>query len=234
MKAYKGFNKDMTCRGFRFEEGKTYEEQEAVLCEKGFHACENPLDVFRYYSPADLCEYHEVELEETQKSSGEDDSKVCGKKITIGAKLGVKGLVEAFVQIITENTKKNNVKNDGAKIGSSGYSAHIGSSGGRAKIGSSGNNAHIGSTGDSAKIGSSGNWTNIEAQGKNSVIVCAGNGCKVKAAQGDWITLAEWEVVDGEYTPVCVKTVRVDGETIKADTWYTLKDGEFAEVDNAE
>lgn len=198
MKAYKGFNKDMTCQGFRFEEGETYEEQEAVLCEKGFHACTNPLDVFRYYSPADLCEYHEVELEGTQKSSGLDDSKVCGKKITIGAKLGVKGLVEAFVQIVTENTKKKNVKDACAKIGSSG---------------------------DSAKI---------EAQGRNSVIMCAGNRCKVKAAQGDWITLAEWKVVDGEYTPVCAKTVRVDGETIKADTWYTLKDGEFAEVDNAE
>ena len=45
MKAYKGFKADMTCRGFKYEVGKTYKTDKAVLCECGFHACEHPLDV---------------------------------------------------------------------------------------------------------------------------------------------------------------------------------------------
>ena len=63
MKAYKGFNKDMTCRGFQFKEGETYIEDKAELCRNGFHACERPLDIFAYYSPAESV-YHEVELDD--------------------------------------------------------------------------------------------------------------------------------------------------------------------------
>ena len=113
---------------------------------------------------------------------------------------------------------------DYAKIGSSGYYAQIGSSGNSAKIGSSGYYAQIGSSGDSAKIGSS---------GVDSVICCAGHGCTVKAKIGSWITLAEWEYSKekGRSVPRCVKTEYVDGEKIKADTWYCLKNGEFVEAE---
>ena len=97
----------------------------------------------------------------------------------------------------------------------------MGSSGVLAKIVSSGDRAQIGSSGDSAQIGSS---------GKNSVICCAGKGCKAKAKVGSWITLAEWKIVNGEYTPVCVKTERVDGEKIKEYTYYKLENGEFVEA----
>lgn len=79
MKAYKGFNKDMTCRGFQFEEGKTYEEKEAKLCETGFHACENPLDCYNYYAPGGSV-YHEVELDDVSDERNNDDTKVCAKK----------------------------------------------------------------------------------------------------------------------------------------------------------
>ena len=119
---------------------------------------------------------------------------------------------------------------DYAKIGSSGDSAQIGSSGDSAKIGSSGYYAKIGSSGDSAQIGSSGDYAKIDSTGKNAVIMCAGNECKAKAKIGSWITLAEWQWVNDEYTPVCVKTERVDGERIKEDTYYALKDGEFVEI----
>ena len=85
MKAYKGFNKDMTCRGFKFEEGKTYEESEAILCKRGFHACTNPIDVFTYYPPATSV-YHEVELDDVSKGE-EEDTKICGRKIKIGKQL---------------------------------------------------------------------------------------------------------------------------------------------------
>ena len=119
-----------------------------------------------------------------------------------------------------------------AQIGSSGDYAQIGSSGDSAKIGSSGYSAKIGSSGYSAKIGSSGDYAQIGSTGEDSVIMCAGNKSKAKAKIGSWITLAEWEWSDDKnrYVPVCVKTEYVDGENIKADTWYQLKNGKFVEV----
>ena len=130
---------------------------------------------------------------------------------------------------------------DYAKIGSSGYSAQIGSSGDYAKIGSSGYSAQIGSSGDSAKIGSSGDYAKIgssgyyakiDSTGEDSVIMCAGDSSIAKAKVGSWITLAEWKWNDEKKrdVPVCVKTEYVDGENIKADTWYKLKNGKFVEV----
>ena len=118
-----------------------------------------------------------------------------------------------------------------AKIGSSGDGAKIGSSGNNAKIGSSGNNAKIGSSGDGAKIGSSGNNAKIDSTGKDCVIMCAGINSVAKASKGSWITLSEWSYSEGKqrYIPICVKTEFVDGEKIKADTYYSLKGGVFVE-----
>ena len=84
IKAYKGFNADMTCRGFQFKEGETYAEGKAKLCNSGFHACEDPIDCLGYYSPADSAVFHEVELDEVSEERG-NDTKICGKKIKIGA-----------------------------------------------------------------------------------------------------------------------------------------------------
>ena len=121
---------------------------------------------------------------------------------------------------------------DSAKIGSSGDSAKIGSSGYYAKIGSSGDYAKIGSSGYSAKIGSSGDSDKIDSTGEDSVIMCSGNSSIAKAKVGSWITLAEWKWSDEKKrdVPACVKTEYVDGENIKADTWYQLKNGKFVEV----
>ena len=129
---------------------------------------------------------------------------------------------------------------DYAKIGSSGYYAKIGSSGDSAKIGSSGDSAQIGSSGDSAKIGSSGYYAKIgssgdsaqiESTGKHSVVMAAGNNSIAKAKIGSWITLSEWDCINGVWIPICVKTEQVDGERIKADTFYKLVNGEFKEVE---
>ena len=119
-----------------------------------------------------------------------------------------------------------------AQIGSSGDYAHIGSSGYYAHIGSSGDSAHIGSSGDYAKIGSSGDYAKINSTGEDSVIMCAGKESKAKAKAGSWITLSEWKWNDDKKrrVPVCVKTEYVDGNNIKADTWYRLLKGEFIEV----
>ena len=120
-----------------------------------------------------------------------------------------------------------------AQIGSSGYSAQIGSSGDSAKIGSSGYSAQIGSSGYYAQIGSSGDYAQINSTGEDAVIMCAGRKSKAKGKKGSWITLAEWvkDEEKGRYVPICVKTERVDGEKIKDDTYYTLKNGEFSEVE---
>ena len=99
MKAYKGFNEDMTCRGFQFKEGETYTEDKAELCKSGFHACERPLDTFAYYPPCESV-YHEVELDDVCEKSKEGDTKICGKRIRIGAALDIKGLVSAQFEYV--------------------------------------------------------------------------------------------------------------------------------------
>ena len=221
MKAYKGFNKDFTCRGFQFEEGKEYEEEEAVLCEKGFHACTNPLDVLNYYNDVEG-KYCEVELDEVSNDKKENDSKICGKRIKINAEIGFVGLFKMGIEWLKEQTIFS--KNDTKELEkSSGDDAQIGSSGDGAKIGSSGNYAQIGSSGNYAQIGSS---------GKNSVVMCAGNNSIAKAKIGSWITLAEWGRDDnGDWIPINVVTKRVDGVEIKEDTYYKLVNGVFTEVD---
>lgn len=117
------------------------------------------------------------------------------------------------------------------KIHSSGDNARIGSTGGDNKISSSGYSAKIGSSGNSARISSSGNSARVYSTGEDSVICCAGDDSIAKASLGSWITLSEWRYSDEKHrkVPVCVKTEYVDGERIKADTWYKLVDGEFKE-----
>ena len=186
MKAYKGFNKDFTCKGFQFEEGKEYEEEEAVLCEKGFHACTNPLDVLNYYNDVEG-KYCEVELDEVSNDKKENDSKICGKRIKINAEIGFVGLFKMGIEWLKEQTifSKNDTKElekssgDDAKIGSSGNYAKIGSSGYGAKIGSSGDDAKIGSSGDDAQIGSSGNYAKIGSSGYGAQIGSSGDGAQI-------------------------------------------------------
>ena len=120
MKAYKGFNKDMTCRGFQFEEGKTYVEQEAELCSKGFHACMMPLDCLNYYHLNDSV-YHEVDLDEVDPRR-ENDSKVCGKKIRIGAQLSIGDIVKASVEYV--KTEARTTTGDWAHSATTGDWAH--------------------------------------------------------------------------------------------------------------
>ena len=138
-----------------------------------------------------------------------------------GAKIGSSG-----------NDAKIGSSGYGAQIGSSGNGAKIGSSGNGAKIGSSGYGAQIGSSGYGAKIGSFGNGAKIDSTGEDCVIMCAGINSVAKASKGSWITLSEWSYSDKKqrYIPVCVKTEFVDGEKIKADTYYKLDGGVFKEI----
>ena len=241
MKGYKGFNPGLICKDKQYQENTVFEEPEAKICEKGMHFCENPFDVLDYYdlirSDGTPNEFTEVEALDEPKT--DDKKKFCSRKLKIGVKLELSGFIKACVNFVLEKTiaempSENVDSGYSAQIGSSGDSARIGSSGYYARIGSSGYSARIGSSGYSARIGSSGDYAQINCTGSDSVICCAGRGSVVKASIGCWITLAEWEY-DGakqRYVPVCVKTEYVDGEKIKADTPYTLKNGEFVEAES--
>ena len=253
--SYKGFDKNMECRGFKYEVGKEYEmDGEIKCCNRGFHACKSPIEVWDYY---DMLNSRFAEVEQSGKIDEEEKStKICSSRIKIKAELKLADIINIGVEWLKDITSPSKIKEDGvlndngyrrkqigssgdsAKIGSSGDYAKIGSSGNSAQIGSSGNSAQIGSSGDSAKIGSSGDYANIgssgdyaqiDSTGEDSVIMCAGNESKAKAKVGSWITLAEWKWSDekNRNVPVCVKTEYVDGENIKADTWYQLKNGKF-------
>jgi hypothetical protein len=233
--AYKGFNKDLTCRGFQYEVGKEYVEEKVSICNSGFHACENPFDVLDFYG--DVLNNRFCKVEQSGLIE-KDDKKQVSSKIKVVAEIGFAGLFKAGVEWIKEITNPMHVieetsgNNDKNKIGSSGYSAKIGSSGDYAKIGSSGDYAQIGSSGYSARIGSSGDYAKIDSAGEDSVICCAGNNSAVRAKKGSWITLSEWRYSEEKRrnVPICVKTEYVDGEKIKEDTWYKLDKGDFVEV----
>ena len=239
LNGYKAFDPGMICKGKQYQENTDYEEEGGKICEKGMmHYCVNPFDVLNFYplvnDSGKISDFAAVESLEEPVSG--DDGKFATKKLHIGIKLGLAGFVNACIDYIKKETIVNapssTVESDSAKIGNSGDYAQIGSSGNSAKIGSSGDYAKIGSSGDYAQIGSSGNSAQIESAGKDSVICCAGRDSAVKAKAGSWITLAEWEYSEAKnrYVPKCVKTEYVDGERIKADIWYKLIDGEFAEV----
>ena len=229
--SYKGFDKNMKCRGFQYEVGKEYEmDGEVKCCNQGFHACKSPMEVWDYY---DMLDSRYAEVEQSGKiDAGENSTKVCSSRIKIKAELKLADIINIGVEWLKDITSPSKVKTDGELNDNGDRRKQIGSSGDSAKIGSSGNSAQIGSSGDYAKIGSSGNYAQIDSTGEDSVIMCAGNSSRAKAKLGSWITLAEWKWSDEKKrdVPVCVKTEYVDGDNIKADTWYKLKNRKFVEV----
>ena len=228
---YKAYEPGLVCRGYQYEEGKTYKKNGHGVCVGGVtHYCVNPFDVLNHYplvrNDGKFSEFTTVEA--IDEPVTDDNQKFATSTIKIGVKLGFSGFIKACIDFACEKTIKNMPSNkvnkgDYAQIGSSGDFAQIGSSGDFAKIGSSGDFAQIGSSGDSAQIDISGNTSVGAAIGINSII---------KGAVGNWITLAEWAYDSDKQrcAPVCVKSAQIDGEIIKADTWYKLADGEFVEV----
>ena len=212
MKAYKGFDKDMKCRGFQYEVGRTYEEPKAVLCASGFHAVENPLDALNHYPLLDdneiMNRFAEVDLDATdEKISG--DSKRVGKKISIKAELDLHGLIKAAVSFIFENTNKSR---NTEKI-------------------SDEKDAQLAASGDGSQLAASGYGSQLAASGDNCVVMVAGQNGIAKANKGSWIALAEWASEGGKYIPIHVVTRKVDGKHIKSDTWYRLVGGKFVVVE---
>ena len=259
LKTYKAFDKDLSCRGFKYEVGKEYEETGDIkACEKGFHACPYPLDVFGYYAPAGsrFCE-----VEKSGKIDDSESDKVCSSKIRIGAELDIRGLVKAAISFVKERCTNECNAEPGkpATAGDSGaatagnYGAATAGYRGAATAGNYGaataGNSGAATAGDSGAAtagdygaatagyrgaATAGDYGAATARGKastgsNGLSMARGNNVQVKGGIGAILVIAEeredtCDIVDW-------KAVLVDGEVVKADTWYRLENGELVEVD---
>ena len=261
LKTYKGFNKDMTCRGFQFEEGKEYKEEKAETCKSGFHACEYPLDVFNYYPPNESV-FHEVE-QSGDISRDSENSKVASTKIKIGASINIAGLVKAAIEYTTKRVKKENGSDE--DYGASSATGYCGASSATGDYGASSATGYCGAssaTGDNGASSATGNCGASSATGncgassatgycgassatgykgassaedKESIAIAWGYKSKAKGVKGSHLVFADWEGNEDEYykpdswTLKGAKMVQVDGEIIKENTWYVIKNGEIVE-----
>ena len=210
IKGYKGFDKDLKCRGFQYETGKEYSTDKAVACKTGFHYCENPMDVLGFYAPCDdtgtpnrFCE-----VEGSGDFDKSESDKLCCTHLKVKAEIGLNGLIKAGVQFILNRVKWN----DNKATNTGNYSAAT-------------------NTGDYSAATNTGDYSAASVEGKESVVIVTGRNSKAKGALGCWIVLTERSNWNGETCPIKeVKAFKVDGETIKADTWYKLVEGEPVEV----
>lgn len=193
IKSYKGFNKDMTCKNKQYEVGKDYEEDKAVACECGMHACEYPLDCFKYYPPSKSVY---CEVEQSGDISRHDDSKIASTKMRIGAQLNIAGIVNAAIKYTKEKVEKTCIESKSATAGYCGAATSRGKS----------------------------------STGENGLSVARGKGVKAKGGLGSILVIAEEEQNSCKISSW--KAVVVDGVNIKADTWYTFKDGELIEAED--
>ena len=223
MKGYKGFDNDFQCRGYQFEPGKTYEHDgDAKACESGFHFCENPFDVWCYYPPSDS-RFAEVEGSgKTDKHYG--DSKVACTKLHVGAEISLNAFVNAGVKFIldrvTPEKKETNTGNQSAATNTGNWSAAT----------NTGNWSAATNTGTRSAATNTGTRSAATVEGKESIAMATGIEGKAKGKKSCWLVLAEWKERKDGWHIKDVKSVAVDGKTIKEDTFYTLKGGKFVEV----
>ena len=207
MRAFKGFNKDLTCRGYQYEEGKEFHTERAECCDTGFHACEYPLDCFGYYDPAHSV-FHEVELSgEMDKSR--DNTKVCATDIKIGARLSIAGLVKMAIDFTMSKVNKE--------------------AGSDERHGFASATGYKGASSVSDPTGVAVAWGH-EARAKgckgSHLILSDWKYVGARYSDGDYMDPYDkesWELIGA-------KMVVVDGEKIKEDTYYRCIEGEIVEV----
>nr|DAL19909.1 MAG TPA_asm: hypothetical protein [Caudoviricetes sp.] len=223
MHGFKAYEPGLICRGHKYEENTVYKKSGYGICVPGVtHYCVNPFDVLDHYPlvrpDGQFSDFTTVEAIDPPVT--DDDKKFATSTIKIGVKLGLSGFINACVDFLFEKTIKKMPKPEAVDVSND---AQIGSSGDDAQIGSSGKYAQIGSSGDDAKI---------TIENYHGVAAAVGKRGKIKASIGTWCTLAEYGEWDGEgYPCICVKSYQVDGEIIKADVFYTLRNGEIVEAE---
>ena len=222
--SYKGTDKDMKCRGYQYELGKEYETGKAKACSAGFYGCEYPLDVFGYYPPG-TSRYFKCEQSGKIDRDG-DDSKIASTKIKLNAEIGIPDLVKAAFEYTKAHTTTEHTDPKMATAGE--YGAATAGYRGAATAGYRG--AATASYCGAATAGEYGAATSRgrSATGKNGLSVARGSNVMVKGGLGALLVIAEEK--SDSYDIKEYKVAVVDGEKIKADTWYRLKDGELAEV----
>ena len=207
MKAFKGFNKDLTCRGYQYEEGKEFHTERAECCDTGFHACEYPLDCFGYYDPAHSV-YHEVELSGEMDKSG-DNTKVCATDIKIGARLSIAGLVKMAIDFTMSKVNKE--------------------AGSDERHGFASATGYKGASSVSDPTGVAVAWGHeARAKGCKGAHLILSDWKYVGARYSDGDYMDPYDKESWELTGA--KMVVVDGEKIKEDTYYRCIEGEIVEV----
>lgn len=209
MIAYKGFDKDLKCKGFQYEIGKTYEEPEAELCKCGFHACKYPLDVFRYYAPSSS-RYCVVELEDVSESTDANETKCCAKKITILREITVNDMIQASVSYLKKH-----------------YNFNTTNTGYRSAATNTGEKSVASNTGNWSTATNTGDWGTAEVSCKESIAIVTGYQSKASGEIGCWLVLTER---DDEWHIVSMQAVKVDGKEILPNVYYTLKDDKVVEA----
>ena len=263
MKGYKAFKKGLICdstgnKPFQFAENTVFEERKAEVCKSGFHFCAEPMDVLNYYPPES--EFAEVEALDDVKT--DDSVKYVTKKIRIGAKISLKDLISAQVDIdfakAKEDGSEHYAQGDYGHAAAQGYKGHAVAQGDNGHAAAQGNCGHAAAQGDyghaaaQGKYGhasaqgnyghavaqgykghaaAQGNYGHAEVDGKEAIAAAFGINGKAKACLGSWIVLAEWELKNDNWHIAAVKTAQIDGEKLKADTWYILKNGKFEEAE---
>ena len=230
MKVYKATDKDMKCRGFQYELGKTAEvEGDIKLCEKGLHACKMPLDVLCYYAPGDGSRYFEAELEDVSDEKG-DDTKRVGKKLTLSAEIGIPGLVKAQVEYVKAQCDFDNAINKADaenKNHATGESGAASATGERGAASATGERGAASATGVSGAASATGERGAASATGKGCVAMTTGFYGRVMGDLGNAIVCVERNT-NGDIATILAGIV--DGETLKPGVWYTVKDGQWAEA----
>ena len=227
LKVFKGTDKDMKCRGMQYEIGKTEKSDGAIRCgNKGFHSCEAPFDVLKYYPMRNGNRYFAAEAGGKIDRTGADDSKLASSELTLKAEVSFKDLIKAQIEFTRKKAESGTAGGDWSNLAGGSESNLAGGDWSNLAGGSESNLA------GGYKSNLAGGYKSNLAGGESSLVV-GRNGCKAKGGKNSVIVLTEWAWNDDgtECKPVFVKAEIVDGERIKADTWYTLKNGEFTEVE---
>nr|DAG23546.1 MAG TPA: hypothetical protein [Caudoviricetes sp.] len=230
----------MKCRGFQFDLGKEYVEEKAELCNKGFHGCEYPLDVFAHYAPADS-RFFVADLDGVTDEEAAGDSKRAGTKIKLRAEIGIAGIVKAAVEYIKEKAEssKNHTGNGSAAANTgdrsaatnTGYRSAATNTGDRSAATNTGYRSAAANTGDWSAATNTGNGSAATVDGKESIAIVTGVDSKASGAIGCWLVLTERGGWNGDTFHIKeVRAVKVDGEIIKPGVFYKLENGEVVEA----
>ena len=210
----------MTCRGFQYKEGETYETDKASLCREGFHACLDPLNTFSYYQPANSI-YHEVEVDDGAEREENGDSKVASRTIKIGARLSIKDLVKAQIGLVIERSKGDAY--------SSGDWSSAATSGDWSSAATSGYRSSAATSGNGSSAATSGEESSAATDHANGIALANGKNSRAMGAAGAWLVLTEWS--DDQTQLLMVKAIQVDGEKVKPGIFYKLSGGDVVEAE---